>query len=398
MRDGGVPGTDVFALLVERNQAEDTFSLCLSATGGGSLLIGGNDQSQYRGPLQYIPTLNGKYEIDMSDVLVDGQALNISRRFGPAILDQSMVDTGTTLVYATKKVFDLLTSVMLDQICNPTIPLSDCREDVGTFLTGASCMALTPVVLGFFPTLRFLLVDAETNTTLELPLSPTAYTFATTDGDVCFGVTTLGTEDDSRPGIILGDAVMTEYYVQFDRAGKRVGFAPSYRCETPQYAASVVSGDGQTAASSTVLPQPLTIFVGYQLNNRPVDSAPVTFRVVAGGGTLLSSPTVYTNLSGYATASFVLGSGSGLNAVEAAVQGADNEHVIFSAQATGSGNDDPNKGGNGSNWGDLPIWSVVLLSASGVLMLNWITVVCVLIFLKRRKSLLSNADYVAHKE
>jgi hypothetical protein len=81
----------------------------------------------------------------------------------------------------------------------------------------------------------------------------------------------------------------------------------------------IVSGNGQTAAPGTTLPEPLVVQVVDEDSN-PVVGAAVTWVVTAGGGTL-DPATGTTDASGQASTTWTLGSTAGANTAQAIVSG-----------------------------------------------------------------------------
>ncbi|HXO18703.1 MAG TPA: Ig-like domain-containing protein [Thermoanaerobaculia bacterium] len=104
----------------------------------------------------------------------------------------------------------------------------------------------------------------------------------------------------------------------------------------PPAAVNVASGGGQRGAVGTELSQPLFAVVT-DAGNNPIPGVPVTFRVVAGGGSFAGAPTAVaaTDASGLATARLTLGGTPGLddNIVQADFPGLAHEIAVFQASA-----------------------------------------------------------------
>ena len=99
--------------------------------------------------------------------------------------------------------------------------------------------------------------------------------------------------------------------------------------------ASIGSGNGQSGPVGTRLAQPLVVQIAQPPGpqSKGLGGVPVTWTVLAGGGSLASATTV-TDASGRASNELTLGSVAGANTVQAAVPGSGT--VLFSA--TGVGN------------------------------------------------------------
>jgi subtilisin family serine protease len=95
---------------------------------------------------------------------------------------------------------------------------------------------------------------------------------------------------------------------------------------------SIFRNDGQTGDPGTVLPKNLIVSVT-DGNGNPVGGAPITWTVLTGGGTIVSS-NAQTGPAGYATATFMLGPNPGEQTVEASTPGA--SPVVFTATANGT--------------------------------------------------------------
>eukprot|EP01051_Picozoa_sp_SAG22_P003919 SAG22_NODE_200_length_15420_cov_4.424581_7_plen_222_part_00 len=91
-------------------------------------------------------------------------------------------------------------------------------ELIDAFKNGR-CAQLTPTSRNCFPTLTFMLSPA-----VQLKLTPTSYMLPTGNGRALFYC--LGIGQSSSAQTLLGDVLIQQYYVDFDRAGRRVGFAP----------------------------------------------------------------------------------------------------------------------------------------------------------------------------
>ena len=91
------------------------------------------------------------------------------------------------------------------------------------------------------------------------------------------------------------------------------------------------SGNSQTAAVSTALPNPIVVRVAQ--GGTAVAGTTVTWAVTAGGGSVTPTTSV-TAADGLASTVWTLGSAAGANTVQASVSGATGSPVSFSATAT----------------------------------------------------------------
>ncbi len=93
-----------------------------------------------------------------------------------------------------------------------------------------------------------------------------------------------------------------------------------------------ISGDGQKATASAVLPLPLQVWVCDKFSN-PVFDLQVAFNIAAGSGSIISANPATTDSTGIASAVWQLGS-SGAQTVQAMVVGHDSLQILFSAELT----------------------------------------------------------------
>ncbi|MDZ7374284.1 MAG: Ig-like domain-containing protein [candidate division KSB1 bacterium] len=100
---------------------------------------------------------------------------------------------------------------------------------------------------------------------------------------------------------------------------------------------SYVSGNNQSGAAGTQLPNPLVVKVTDQYGNA-VPNHPVLFEATQGGGRFVSTgtgqATVATNSSGLASVSFILGSQADTNIVRASSSGLQGSPITFKLVAT----------------------------------------------------------------
>ncbi|HEY0970140.1 MAG TPA: plastocyanin/azurin family copper-binding protein [Gemmatimonadales bacterium] len=94
------------------------------------------------------------------------------------------------------------------------------------------------------------------------------------------------------------------------------------------------SGDAQSAAVSTQLPQPLRVLV--RRDGTPAAGVAVAWSVTAGGGSVAPASSG-TDADGIASTLWTLGAAAGGQGVRATVQGASGSPVSFTATATGGG-------------------------------------------------------------
>ncbi|XP_007966758.3 beta-secretase 2 isoform X2 [Chlorocebus sabaeus] len=184
-----------------------------SGTNGGSLVLGGIEPSLYKGDIWYTPIKEEwYYQIEILKLEIGGQSLNLDCREYNA--DKAIVDSGTTLLRLPQKVFDAVVEAV----------------------ARASLLYIQPM--------------------MGAGLNYECYRFGISP---------------STNALVIGATVMEGFYVIFDRAQKRVGFAASPCAEIAGAAVSEISGPFSTEdiASNCVpaqsLSEPILWIVSYAL-------------------------------------------------------------------------------------------------------------------------------------
>ncbi|XP_039713845.1 beta-secretase 2 isoform X2 [Pteropus medius] len=184
-----------------------------SGTNGGSLVLGGIEPSLYTGDIWYTPIKEEwYYQIEILKLEIGGQSLNLDCREYNA--DKAIVDSGTTLLRLPQKVFNAVVEAVVR----------------------TSLLYIQPM--------------------MGAGLNYECYRFGISP---------------STNALVLGATVMEGFYVVFDRARKRVGFAASPCAEIAGAPVSEISGPFSTddIASNCVpalpLNEPVLWVVSYTL-------------------------------------------------------------------------------------------------------------------------------------
>ncbi|XP_036707461.1 beta-secretase 2 isoform X2 [Balaenoptera musculus] len=184
-----------------------------SGTNGGSLVLGGIEPTLYKGDIWYTPIKEEwYYQIEILKLEIGGQSLNLDCREYNA--DKAIVDSGTTLLRLPQKVFDAVIEAV----------------------ARTSLLYIQPM--------------------MGAGLNYECYRFGISP---------------STNALVIGATVMEGFYVVFDRARKRVGFAASPCAEIAGAPVSEISGPFSTEdiASNCVpalpLNEPILWIVSYTL-------------------------------------------------------------------------------------------------------------------------------------
>ncbi|XP_059563774.1 beta-secretase 1 isoform X2 [Myotis daubentonii] len=221
-----------FDSLVKQTHVPNLFSLQLCGTGfspnqsevlasvGGSMIIGGIDPSLYTGSLWYTPIRREwYYEVIIVRVEINGQDLKMDCK--EYNYDKSIVDSGTTNLRLPKKVFEA--AVKSIKAASSTEKFPD------GFWLGEQlvCWQAGTTPWNIFPVISLYLMSEVTNQSFRITILPQQYLRpvedVATSQDDCYKFAV----SQSSTGTVLGAVVMEGFYVVFDRARKRIGFAVS---------------------------------------------------------------------------------------------------------------------------------------------------------------------------
>ncbi|XP_005215919.1 beta-secretase 1 isoform X1 [Bos taurus] len=221
-----------FDSLVKQTHVPNLFSLQLCGAGfplnqsealasvGGSMIIGGIDHSLYMGSLWYTPIRREwYYEVIIVRVEINGQDLKMDCK--EYNYDKSIVDSGTTNLRLPKKVFEA--AVKSIKAASSTEKFPD------GFWLGEQlvCWQAGTTPWNIFPVISLYLMGEVTNQSFRITILPQQYLRpvedVATSQDDCYKFAI----SQSSTGTVMGAVIMEGFYVVFDRARKRIGFAVS---------------------------------------------------------------------------------------------------------------------------------------------------------------------------
>ncbi|KAL2807332.1 beta-secretase 1 isoform D precursor [Daubentonia madagascariensis] len=190
------------------------------ASVGGSMIIGGIDHSLYIGSLWYTPIRREwYYEVIIVRVEINGQDLKMDCK--EYNYDKSIVDSGTTNLRLPKKVFEA--AVKSIKAASSTEKFPD------GFWLGEQlvCWQAGTTPWNIFPVISLYLMGEVTNQSFRITILPQQYLRpvedVATSQDDCYKFAI----SQSSTGTVMGAVIMEGFYVVFDRARKRIGFAVS---------------------------------------------------------------------------------------------------------------------------------------------------------------------------
>ncbi|XP_043114760.1 beta-secretase 2 [Puntigrus tetrazona] len=218
-----------FNSVVSQTGIPDVFSLQMCGAGvsastiadpaGGSLIMGGVEPTLYRGSIWYTPVLEEwYYQVEVLKLEVGAQNLNLDCKEYNS--DKAIVDSGTTLLRLPGNVF----SAVVEAIMQTSL-----IEDFSAgFFDGTklACWMRGESPWRLFPKISIYLRATNTSQSFRITILPQLYVQPVTDIDGTLDCFRFGISPSAN-GLVIGATVMEGFYVIFDRAKKRVGFAVS---------------------------------------------------------------------------------------------------------------------------------------------------------------------------
>ncbi|XP_066512344.1 beta-secretase 2-like [Hoplias malabaricus] len=259
-----------FNSLVQQTSIPDVFSLqmcgagvsisAVSSPAGGSLILGGIEPTLYRGSMWYTPVLQEwYYQVEVLKLEVADHSLNLDCR--EYNTDKAIVDSGTTLLRLPTKVFDAVVEAIAQ--------MSLIQDFSSGFFTGTKlvCWVKGESPWSFFPKLSIYLRATNTSQSFRLTVLPQLYIQPVTDVDGTLNCFRFGISSSTND-LVIGATVMEGFYVAFDRANKRVGFAVSSCAESNGEPVSEIEGPFPAeggCVGGLSLPEPVLWVIAYAL-------------------------------------------------------------------------------------------------------------------------------------
>ncbi|XP_029027125.1 beta-secretase 2 [Betta splendens] len=259
-----------FNSMVRQLGIPDIFSLQMCGAGlsasstadpaGGSLILGGVEPTLYRGSIWYTPILEEwYYQVEVLKLEVGNQNLNLDcREYNK---DKAIVDSGTTLLRLPVNVF----SAVVEAITRSSLEFSSGFWD-GTKL---ACWLKGETPWRFFPKLSIYLRATNSSQSFRVTILPQLYIQQIADVDGTLDCFRFGVSSSAN-GLVIGATVMEGFYVVFDRARKRLGFALSNCAVNAGASLSELAGPFSAAdvaadCSGGSLREPLLWVISYAL-------------------------------------------------------------------------------------------------------------------------------------
>lgn len=231
----GFTGTDkknVFSQLVSAGLAEDKWAICLAkgSKSNGTLTIGGVDERLIAdgAELGLVKNVAGSATGFYSVAVPGGITLNGTGGKPIDGIDNhaAILDTGTNVLLLPDQAFDSLRA-RYQALCDEGAEVPGlCGLAQGETLFDGKCLKLSDEDIGKWPALNFGLDNGVELTMNANDLLLRGDVRAVKAGDkdlVCLGVRKTGSGSNAL--FIIGDSLMRNYYLVFDRADDKIGWA-----------------------------------------------------------------------------------------------------------------------------------------------------------------------------
>jgi hypothetical protein len=226
-----VQGTNgFFDQYVATNHVADVFATELCDT-TGTLWLGGFDPAAMMGPVQYTPlaadvSSQFYYTVNLASITVDGGNVPVG---SGAQLPDSVVDTGTSVFILNSTAYNALTAALQGNAMF--------QQLFGAFFFPAvnsqtpACKSLTQTKAQLDSMLPELTLNFGSSPGISVKAVATESYLFTYAGQWCSAL--FGADQNTLGPIagIMGSPVLRSNVVVFDRAQKRIGFAPHAPCQ-----------------------------------------------------------------------------------------------------------------------------------------------------------------------
>nr|XP_046246316.1 beta-secretase 2 [Scatophagus argus] len=261
-----------FNSLVQQLGVPDIFSLQMCGAGlsasstadpaGGSLIMGGVEPTLYQGSVWYTPIVEEwYYQVEVLKLEVGDQNLDLDCR--EYNMDKAIVDSGTTLLRLPVNVFN----AVVEAITRSSL----IQEFSSGFWDGTklACWMKGENPWRFFPKLSIYLRATNTSQSFRITILPQLYIQPITDVDGTLDCFRFGVSSSAN-GLVIGATVMEGFYVVFDRAQRRLGFALSSCAVSGGVTLSEIAGPFSAAdvaanCSGGMLKEPILWVISYTL-------------------------------------------------------------------------------------------------------------------------------------
>lgn len=206
---------------------ENLFGMCLTNENGGQIDLGAPNPIRYHeSEMKYTEIVQHHwFNINIKDIRINGVTIGV-----PAFLYQvrndaigSFVDSGTSTVLVSPFAFQQMQAVMMGgqyaQLPGVTALWSGQPTACANFSNPQSDIAQ-------YPRFDFVVAGYKGLEDFHVSMTGANYLMPVGGNQYCLGIAGV-----PSIGVILGDIIMANYYIVFDRAGGKLGFAPLLSCD-----------------------------------------------------------------------------------------------------------------------------------------------------------------------
>jgi hypothetical protein len=218
--------TGYFDQLVARQGIPDVFATQLCDS-GGTLWLGGFDPAATAGAPAYTPEIAAidayYYAVDLVSVTFSGTTVQVTS----GQYTDSIVDTGTSVFVLPTAAFNSLTAAIA---ANPMFVSIFGNGGVSFLSSPNNCVTLTQTKAQLDAALPALTLAFGGNAPFSVSAKPTESYLISYLGQWCPALYSMAPLAGLPIAAILGSPVLKSSIVIFDRANKRIGFAPHAPC------------------------------------------------------------------------------------------------------------------------------------------------------------------------
>jgi hypothetical protein len=216
-----------FDRFVATQKAPNIFAteLCNS---GGTLWLGGYDSTFTTAAPQYVPMdaalADQTYAVNLVSVTVDGQTAAV----GSTKYPDSIVDTGTSIFILPTAAFTTITKAIA---ANPGFQKLFPGETASYFSNPGNCKKVSASAADIDAALPAMTLTLGATDPITIQAAPTESYLVSYQGSWCPGLNGMNPSPGFPASSIMGAPILRSNIVIFDRAAKRIGFAPHTPCK-----------------------------------------------------------------------------------------------------------------------------------------------------------------------
>lgn len=210
----------VFPQLVQAGFYDNVWAMCLheGSTSNGTLTLGGIDPQLYTGDIQYTPIVNtGYYSVNLNEITVAGTGLGVTQ--------VAILDTGTNVLLLPDEAYSSMKTKFLKDCDQGKAYRGVCDQPADQTIFDDLCFELTAADIAAYPDITLELSGEQG--VVELAMTPSQYLLLGDKRAKSATQSCLGVRPTGKGGfLIIGDTTMQNYYLIFDNAQERIGWAP----------------------------------------------------------------------------------------------------------------------------------------------------------------------------